>query len=67
MRVTIYSLNITAYINVVLRTILSSYKSYNQTPEDFYGILSHLFLIGFTVFDFTRLEYTRSEKEVSVY
>jgi len=67
MRVKIYSLNITAYINVVLRTVLSSYKSYTQMPAEFYGILSRLLVVGFTVFDLTRLEYTRSEKEMSVY
>lgn len=36
-------------------------------PAELYGILSILFLIGFAVFDLTRPEYTRSEKELSVY
>ena len=36
-------------------------------PAEFYGVLSCLFLIGFAVFDLTRLEYTRSEKEVSMH
>jgi hypothetical protein len=46
---------------VVLHIRLSSYKSYNQMPAEFYGILSRLFLIDFTVFYLIRLEYTRSE------
>jgi hypothetical protein len=70
MRVIIYSLNITnitAYINVVLHTRLYSYNSYNQTSVEFYGILSHLFLIGVTFSDLTRQTYKRYEKEASVY
>jgi len=54
-------------MDVVLRTILSSYKIYNQIPAEYYGILSRLFIIGFIIFYINRLEYTRSEKEVSVY